>query len=226
VSRSSVPAGRVLDQAPQDAGIARAETFVINAVKHFKYELRGKRRLHKRPNNYEVERCKIWLEYERRLVKPSMIVALGVTAAPSLTGRASPSVRCAASPSMWRMARSSSLPFTPRRCCGSRKANATPLTAISSPIYRPRRPKILASLSTITLADARSTKATTTNVSIASDCYSERGAVLATPAWVSAVPICCSRLIKSTAVAGGSTRRRLGNDGQSSASCARSHRGA
>jgi uracil-DNA glycosylase len=88
VSRSSVPAGRVLDQAPQDAGIARAETFVINAVKHFKYELRGKRRLHKRPNNYEVERCKIWLEYERRLVKPSMIVALGVTAAPSLTGRA------------------------------------------------------------------------------------------------------------------------------------------
>jgi len=81
------PAGRVLDQALQDAGIARAETFVTNAVKHFKHELRGKRRLHKRPNNYEVERCKIWLEYERRLVKPSMIVALGVTAARSLTGR-------------------------------------------------------------------------------------------------------------------------------------------
>jgi uracil-DNA glycosylase len=81
------PAGRVLDQALQDAGIARAETFVTKAVKHFNHELRGKRRLHKRPNNYEVERCKIWLEYERRLVKPSMIVALGVTAARSLTGR-------------------------------------------------------------------------------------------------------------------------------------------
>ena len=52
------PAGRILDQALRDAGIAREETFVTNAVKHFKYEMRGKRRLHKRPNNYEVDRCK------------------------------------------------------------------------------------------------------------------------------------------------------------------------
>jgi uracil-DNA glycosylase len=81
------PAGRVLDEALHDAGIAREETFVTNAVKHFKHELRGKRRLHKRPNNYEIERCKIWLDWERRLVKPSTIVALGVTAARSLTGR-------------------------------------------------------------------------------------------------------------------------------------------
>lgn len=80
------PAGRVLDEALHDAGIAREETFVTNAVKHFKHELRGKRRLHKRPNNYEIERCKIWLDWERRLVKPSTIVALGVTAARSLTG--------------------------------------------------------------------------------------------------------------------------------------------
>ncbi|HMK71421.1 MAG TPA: UdgX family uracil-DNA binding protein [Xanthobacteraceae bacterium] len=81
------PAGRVLDQALHDAGIGREQTFVTNAVKHFKHEMRGKRRLHKRPNTYEIERCKIWLDMERRLVKPSTVVALGVTAARSLTGR-------------------------------------------------------------------------------------------------------------------------------------------
>ena len=81
------PAGRILDAALKDAGIAREDTFVTNAVKHFKYEMRGKRRLHKRPNNYEIERCKIWLERERDLVRPSTIVALGVTAARSLTGK-------------------------------------------------------------------------------------------------------------------------------------------
>src|SRR5437773_3399485 len=82
------PAGRVLDQALEDAGIPRTEVFVTNAVKHFKHEMRGKRRLHKRPNAYEIERCKIWLDLERALVKPSTIVALGATAARSLTGRA------------------------------------------------------------------------------------------------------------------------------------------
>ena len=81
------PAGRILNSALKDAGIARADTFVTNAVKHFKHEMRGKRRLHKRPNNYEIERCKIWLERERELVKPSTIIALGVTAARSLTGK-------------------------------------------------------------------------------------------------------------------------------------------
>src|SRR5213082_2960630 len=82
------PAGRILDSALKDAGIAREDTFVTNAVKHFKHELRGKRRLHKRPNNYEIERCKIWLDEERSLVKPSTIVALGATAARRVTGRA------------------------------------------------------------------------------------------------------------------------------------------
>jgi len=81
------PAGRVLDQALHDAGIAREDTFVTNAVKHFKHEMRGKRRLHKRPDSYEIERCKIWLDAERSLVKPATIVALGVTAARSLIGR-------------------------------------------------------------------------------------------------------------------------------------------
>jgi uracil-DNA glycosylase len=81
------PAGRMLDAALHDAGISRDETFITNAIKHFKHEMRGKRRLHKRPNNYEIERCKIWLDDERRLVEPTAIIALGVTAARSLTGK-------------------------------------------------------------------------------------------------------------------------------------------
>jgi len=81
------PSGRVLDQALKDAGIDRDQAFVTGAVKHFKHEMRGKRRLHKRPNNYEIERCKYWLDIERVLVKPSVIVALGVTAVRGLTGR-------------------------------------------------------------------------------------------------------------------------------------------
>jgi uracil-DNA glycosylase family protein len=81
------PAGRILDQALAEASIPREEVFVTNAVKHFKHEMRGKRRLHKRPNAYEIERCKIWLDTERALVKPVAIVALGATAARSLFGR-------------------------------------------------------------------------------------------------------------------------------------------
>ena len=81
------PAGRVLDAALKDAGIDRTQTFVTNAVKHFKHEMRGKRRLHKRPNNDEIERCKIWLDRERALVQPRTLIALGVTAARSLTGK-------------------------------------------------------------------------------------------------------------------------------------------
>jgi DNA polymerase len=81
------PAGRVLDRALRDAGIDREKTFVTGAVKHFKHEMRGKRRLHKHPNNYEIERCKIWLDNERRLVQPSTIIALGVSAARGLTGK-------------------------------------------------------------------------------------------------------------------------------------------
>lgn len=81
------PAGRMLDAALGDAGIAREQTYVTNAVKHFKHEMRGKRRLHKRPNAYEIDRCKFWLDAERHLVKPSTIIALGVTAARSLTGK-------------------------------------------------------------------------------------------------------------------------------------------
>ncbi|HUI11914.1 MAG TPA: UdgX family uracil-DNA binding protein [Xanthobacteraceae bacterium] len=81
------PAGRVLDSALKDAGIDREQTFITNAVKHFKHEMRGKRRLHKRPSNDEIERCKFWLDQERALVRPRTVIALGVTAARGLTGK-------------------------------------------------------------------------------------------------------------------------------------------
>ena len=81
------PAGSVLEKALEDAQIDRKLVFVTNAVKHFKFELRGKRRLHKRPNAYEIDRCHWWLDYERAIIKPDVIVALGATAVRSISGR-------------------------------------------------------------------------------------------------------------------------------------------
>jgi DNA polymerase len=81
------PAGRLLDRALIDAGIERKAAFVTNAVKHFKHELRGKKRLHKRPNAHEIERCRWWLDLERSLVRPKLLVALGGTAVSSILGR-------------------------------------------------------------------------------------------------------------------------------------------
>ena len=81
------PAGKVLDKALAAAGVARAETFVTNAVKHFKHEQRGKRRLHKTPNPGEVTACRWWLDHERRIVRPRVIVALGATAALAVFGK-------------------------------------------------------------------------------------------------------------------------------------------
>lgn len=84
------PAGRVLAEALEDAGIERKAVFITNAVKHFKWEPRGKRRLHKRPNPYEIEQCRWWLDLERSLVKPEIVVALGATALHSLYGKGIP----------------------------------------------------------------------------------------------------------------------------------------
>ena len=81
------PAGRILNGALKQAEIDRDDVFVTNAVKHFKHEMRGKRRLHKRPNAYEIKRCRWWLEQERAIVKPKIIVALGATAARSVLQR-------------------------------------------------------------------------------------------------------------------------------------------
>ena len=81
------PAGKVLERALAEAGLDRKKVWLTNAVKHFKNEPRGKKRLHKRPNRYEVEVCRVWLRQEISLVKPQLILALGVTAAVALTGR-------------------------------------------------------------------------------------------------------------------------------------------
>jgi DNA polymerase len=81
------PAGKVLDRGLEDAGIDRKTVFVTNAVKHFKFEPRGKKRLHKRPNNDEVDVCRWWLDLERGFVRPKVVVALGATAIRGITGR-------------------------------------------------------------------------------------------------------------------------------------------
>jgi uracil-DNA glycosylase family protein len=84
------PAGQLLDRALAEAGIDRAQVYVTNAVKHFKYEPRGKRRLHKKPADAEVAACHQWLERELELVAPALVVAMGATAARALLGRATP----------------------------------------------------------------------------------------------------------------------------------------
>ena len=84
------PAGKLLAKALDAAGIPREATFVSNAVKHFKFELRGKRRIHKSPTQREAAACLHWLEDEIGLVQPAALVALGATAARSLLGRAVP----------------------------------------------------------------------------------------------------------------------------------------
>jgi uracil-DNA glycosylase len=82
------PAGKMLDKALLDARIDRDHVYVTNIVKHFKNEPRGKRRLHKKPNRYEVEVCKVWFDQELALVRPQLVVAMGVTAASALAGKA------------------------------------------------------------------------------------------------------------------------------------------
>jgi uracil-DNA glycosylase len=84
------PAGKLLARALEAAGIPKEQTFVSNAVKHFKFELRGKRRIHKSPTQREIAACHHWLEDEIALVKPGALVALGASAARSLLGHAVP----------------------------------------------------------------------------------------------------------------------------------------
>jgi DNA polymerase len=81
------PAGQLFDRALAEAGIDRDRVYVTNAVKHFKFQLRGKRRLHKSPDTYEIDRCKWWLDRELASIRPKLVVALGATAARALMGR-------------------------------------------------------------------------------------------------------------------------------------------
>ena len=81
------PAGRVLDEALEEAGIDRGHVYITNAVKHFKWKPQGKRRLHQKPNAAEINACRPWLDAEIGLVKPQLLVLLGATAAQALLGR-------------------------------------------------------------------------------------------------------------------------------------------
>jgi uracil-DNA glycosylase family protein len=81
------PAGAVFDAALEKAGIDRSTVYVTNAVKHFKFIQRGKRRIHNKPNAGQIEACHWWIEHERELIKPAVTVALGATAARSLVGK-------------------------------------------------------------------------------------------------------------------------------------------
>lgn len=81
------PAGKLLDKALVEAGIAREEVYVTNVVKHFKWEPQGKRRIHKKPNAREIAACRPWLDAELDLLKPEVVVCLGATAAQALLGR-------------------------------------------------------------------------------------------------------------------------------------------
>nr|WP_244491003.1 UdgX family uracil-DNA binding protein [Paramesorhizobium deserti] len=81
------PAGNIFNKCLEEAGIDRSECYVTNAVKHFKFRLRGKRRMHQRPNAGEVQACRWWLNGELDLVRPHLIVALGATAANSIAPR-------------------------------------------------------------------------------------------------------------------------------------------
>jgi DNA polymerase len=80
------PAGKIMDQALEEAGIDRSKVYVTNAVKHFKWEPRGKRRIHQKPNSREIAACRPWLEAELRVVKPKLVVAMGATAAQTIFG--------------------------------------------------------------------------------------------------------------------------------------------
>jgi uracil-DNA glycosylase family protein len=80
------PAGKIMDRALEEAGIDRSQVYVTNAVKHFKWEPRGKRRIHQKPNAREIAACRPWLEAELRLVKPKLLVCLGATAAQAIFG--------------------------------------------------------------------------------------------------------------------------------------------
>ena len=81
------PAGRLLDAALERAGIDRSAVYLTNAVKHFKWEPRGKRRIHQKPNAVEIAACRPWLDAEIAVVKPEVLVCLGATAAQALLGR-------------------------------------------------------------------------------------------------------------------------------------------
>jgi DNA polymerase len=80
------PAGKIMDRALKEAGIDRTQVYVTNAVKHFKWEPSGKRRIHQKPNSREIAACRPWLEAELQLIRPKLVVAMGATASQAILG--------------------------------------------------------------------------------------------------------------------------------------------
>ena len=125
-----------MDRALEEAGIDRKQVYVTNAVKHFKWESRGKRRIHKKTNSREIAACRPWLEAEIRLVRPDLVVAMGATAAQTIFG---PSFRVTRDREKfyrrnWR--RKLARRFIHRLFCGNRMTNlASASTETSLPIF-------------------------------------------------------------------------------------------
>ena len=126
------PAGTLLQRALADAGVAVAHVYVTNAVKHFRFTERGKRRIHATPRCRHIKACRPWLEAELRLVDPALIVCLGATAAKALLGPASGSPSSAARSWTWttpdRRTAGDGHRAPVRRCCGRWTTNETPRT--------------------------------------------------------------------------------------------------
>jgi DNA polymerase len=112
------PAGALLDKALEDAGIPRQDVYVTNAVKHFSWEPRGKRRIHKKPRASEIKACRPWLEAELRAVKPAVIVCLGATAAQAVIGPQFKLMRNRGQVHSSPLAEKWWPRFIPRPCCG------------------------------------------------------------------------------------------------------------
>jgi uracil-DNA glycosylase len=116
------PAGRLLDQMMEAAGLPRDQIYVTNAVKHFKWTPRGKKRMHQKPSGSEVTACRPWLEAELAAIEPEVLILLGATAAQSLLAR------CSSRPGRGRPWP----PCTRRRCCASRTPTSAGRRASSS----------------------------------------------------------------------------------------------
>jgi len=110
------PAGQIMDRAMEEAGIDRRTVYITNAVKHFKFEPRGKRRIHKTPETPEIQACRFWLDVELVRLRPKLVVAMGGTAARAVLGRPSPSAASAADLSNRTTTRCSS-PCIRHTCC-------------------------------------------------------------------------------------------------------------
>ena len=133
------PAGKIMDRALEDAGIDRSQVYVTNAVKHFKWEPRGKRRIHQKPNSREIAACRPWLEAELRIVNPKLVVAMGEQRHRLSSARDSASRASAARCCRRKLRRECSRPFIHHRFFDSptrNRVNAN--TSISLPICAQR----------------------------------------------------------------------------------------